>query len=94
MESKTKLKNSLITYIEFIDQNDTHIGHAWATKHRARFVPKEGISIDWAAQAALHIVQKYNIPVTMRFNSVKVKVPNNKQLTVQKIKDEYFDLSR
>lgn len=49
MELKTKLENSLITYIEFIDQNDIHIRHAWATKHRARFVPKEGISIDWAA---------------------------------------------
>lgn len=85
----------LIAYIEIVNDSTAEpIGHAWATKRRARFIPNEGVSIDHAAHAVLHIVQKYNIPVTMRFNSVKVKVPNNKQLTVQKIKDEYFDLSR
>lgn len=85
----------LIAYIKVVD-NDTNelIGRAWATKRKARFIPKEGVSIDHAAHAVLHIIQQYDVPVTMRFNSVKVKVPNNKQMTVQKIKDEYFDLSR
>jgi len=85
----------LVSYVKVIeDKGKTKIGHAWATKKRARFVPNEGTNIDSAAQAILEIINTYNIPVTMRFNSVKVKVQNDKQATVQKIKDIYFDLSR
>ncbi len=92
---ETKRDFGLLAYIKAVHDSDNQpLGHAWATHKRARFIPKEGISIDHAAHTVLHIIQTYNVPVTVRFNSVKVKVPNNKQLTVQKIKDEYFDLSR
>lgn len=85
----------LISYVKVTEDKDkTKIGHAWATKKRAIFVPNEGTNIDSAAQAILEIINTYNIPVTMRFNSVRVKVQNDKQATVQKIKDTYFDLSR
>ena len=76
------------------DEGYTIIGHAWKIKKHARFVPNEGTSIDSAAQAILNIGNTYDIPVTMRFNSVKIKLQNNKQMTVQKIKDQYLDLSR
>ena len=70
------------------------IGRLLVVGKKVRFYPIEGLGLRDAAYACFVLINQQKLPVVMKFNSVKIKVPYDEKITTQQIMNLYFDLSR